>query len=252
MTITEINFSAIREALLPQRKRFKLLLPLLLVVPPADADNGISAALKQHVEQELSNYQQRQSFKASKQKIDLRIADATQEQPCDSWLFSRPNADHPPIGRVGYRIECLQPSPWTSRAIAEVHVWTSVVVAAKTLERDTQIGIADIKLATFDLAKLNDAALFHQADVLNKRVRRRIAAGQSILSFQLESPELVQRGDMVTLVVKIDGFSASTRGTALEDGKLNERVKVRNNSSNKVLEGIVLGDGQVMVDFIGQ
>ncbi|MCH1918980.1 flagellar basal body P-ring formation chaperone FlgA [Shewanella sp. A3A] len=141
---------------------------------------------------------------------------------------------------------------WTSRAIAEVHLWAKVVIAAKTLERDTQIRAGDIKLAPFDLAKLNDAALFHAADVLNKIVRRRIQAGQSILSFQLESPELVKRGDMVTLLVKIEGFSASTRGTALEDGKLNERVKVKNNSSEKVLEGTVLGDGQVLVDFIGQ
>lgn len=252
MTITNANLRAIKETLLPLRKRFLLLLPLLFPVTAVGADNGISAALKQHIEQELNSYQQRQSFKTTQQKIDLRIADATREQPCSSWQFSRPNADRPPVGRVGYRIECLQPSPWTSRAIAEVHLWTKVVIAAKTLERDTQIRTRDIKLATFDLAKLNDAALFHPADVLNKLVRRRIQAGQSILSYQLDAPELVKRGDMVTLLVKIEGFSASTRGTALEDGKLNERVKVKNNSSEKVLEGTVLGDGQVLVDFIGQ
>ncbi|MCH1923247.1 flagellar basal body P-ring formation chaperone FlgA [Shewanella sp. C32] len=252
MTITDENLRAIKEALLPQRKHFVLLLPLLLTGLPAHADNGISAALKQHVEQELSSYQQRQNFQATKQKIELRIADATVTQPCDSWQFSRPNADRAPLGRVGYRIQCLQPNAWTSRAIAEVHLWAKVVIATKTLERDTQIRAGDIKLAPFDLAKLNDAALFHATDVLNKIVRRRIQAGQSILSFQLESPELVKRGDMVTLLVKIAGFSASTRGTALEDGKLNERVKVRNNSSDKVLEGTVLADGQVLVDFIGQ
>ncbi|KFZ38203.1 hypothetical protein HR45_06805 [Shewanella mangrovi] len=247
----DVILGKIREAFLPLRKHNYWLLPLAIFSCQLHATNSLEQALNAHVQQELKQYQQQHSFTAHKQRISFRIADAATQRPCNHWQFSRPNANQAPLGRVGYRIECVDNERWTSRAIAEVHLWADVLVATKALERDTQIALADIKLSSVDLAKVNAEPLFAPLAAANKLVRRRIHAGQVISAYLLENPMIVKRGDIVTMVVDIDGFSASTRGTAMEDAKLGERVKVKNNSSGKVVEGKVLKGGQVAVDFIG-
>ena len=69
--------------------------------------------------------------------------------------------------------------------------------------------------------------------------------GDAIRWSLLENPELVKRGDLITLLVRSHGFTASTKGTALESGKKGQRIKVSNASSTKVVEGIVIESGVV-------
>lgn len=46
-------------------------------------------------------------------------------------------------------------------------------------------------------------------------------------------------------MVNLDGFSASTQGTAMESGQLGQSIKVQNNSSGIIIEAIVAGENLV-------
>lgn len=54
----------------------------------------------------------------------------------------------------------------------------------------------------------------------------------------LVGAKAVQRGQTVTLVADAGGMSVTMQGRALSDGMVNQRVKVENLSSGRVVEGI--------------
>ena len=59
---------------------------------------------------------------------------------------------------------------------------------------------------------------------------------------------LVRRGQIVTLVAGGGPVEIRTTGKALADGAAGERVRVRNERSNRIVEGVVAEDGTVRVN----
>ena len=57
----------------------------------------------------------------------------------------------------------------------------------------------------------------------------------------------MQRGQSVTLVADADGMSVRMAGRALADGLINQRVKVQNLSSGKIVEGIARSEQTVEI-----
>ncbi len=60
---------------------------------------------------------------------------------------------------------------------------------------------------------------------------------------------MVRSGQQVTLVLDYKGLQIKSTGTALRSASLGEIVKVRNNQSLRVVEGIVSGDALVRVSI---
>nr|WP_283166170.1 flagellar basal body P-ring formation chaperone FlgA [Shewanella fodinae] len=237
-----------KETFFPLRKRYWLLFPLLLV-PPAQATSALAAALQQHVEKELTQYGQRLGIRSQKQQIELHFSGGAEQQSCSQWRFERPQATEPPLGRLSYRIECLAPVTWTGRATAEVKYWAKVVVAAAPVAKDTQLSQSVLKLQLQELGSLSRTPLFHLNDAIGQVTKRRLNRGAVVSPFLLENPYVISRGDLVTMRITINGFAAVTKGTALEDARKGERLKVQNNSSGKVLQGVAEGSGLVEIDF---
>ena len=59
----------------------------------------------------------------------------------------------------------------------------------------------------------------------------------------------VQRGQTVTLVADAGGMSVRMAGRALSDGLMNQRVRVQNLSSGKIVEGIARSEQVVEIIF---
>jgi flagella basal body P-ring formation protein FlgA len=76
---------------------------------------------------------------------------------------------------------------------------------------------------------------------------RPISSGAVITNQFLVAAKAVQRGQSVTLVADLGGMSVRTAGRALADGLVNQRVKVQNLSSGKIVEGIARSDQVVEI-----
>ncbi|EHD2249107.1 flagellar basal body P-ring formation protein FlgA, partial [Vibrio vulnificus] len=46
-----------------------------------------------------------------------------------------------------------------------------------------------------------------------------------------------------------DGMTITTQGTSLQDGATGEQVRVKNDKSQRIIEGIVTGIAEVTVSF---
>ncbi len=86
-------------------------------------------------------------------------------------------------------------------------------------------------------------------DVAGKVLKRDIAPGMVLTTLILESPQVIHRGEIVTLVVENKQLLVSTKGKAQEPGKVGEKIRVKNLTTDRELIGKVANDGTVMVEF---
>lgn len=77
--------------------------------------------------------------------------------------------------------------------------------------------------------------------------QRSISAGTVLRAGDTAPPELVARGEMVTLVYDAPGISLSMRGISNDAGRLGATVSVLNATSKKVVQGTVVGPARVAV-----
>lgn len=84
-------------------------------------------------------------------------------------------------------------------------------------------------------------------DVVSKEAKRRIREGNIILSDYIKEKPLINFGDIVTIIKNGKGFSIKAKGIAISRGCKGEKVSVRNLSSQKIVEAIVIDRGRVEV-----
>jgi len=123
----------------------------------------------------------------------------------------------------------------------------SVVVLSRPAQRDTLLSAEHLTTIKRDITRLN-AGYFSQVEqLIGHRLRRSVAAGSVLTPALVHQPPLIERGDRITLVSGGGGIAVRAPGEALSDASKGERLRARNLSSGKVVEGVVLGHGQIEV-----
>jgi flagella basal body P-ring formation protein FlgA len=150
-------------------------------------------------------------------------------------------------GHTAVGVRCEGDMPWTLFVPALVRRAQDLVVAARPIARGTTLVAADVSTVT-KLLPNAPAGVIESADYALGRVALRdIAAGTTLNAHQLKAPQVVRRGQPVTLSLASGPVAVRVAGTALKDGTLGERIPVRNVNSKRVVEGVVLADGVVEV-----
>jgi flagella basal body P-ring formation protein FlgA len=85
-------------------------------------------------------------------------------------------------------------------------------------------------------------------ELIGSTPRRNLNAGDLIRPDALEMPQLIARGDLVTMVFKQGGMFLTARGRALEDGAMGQTIKVSNSVSNRTIEGRVTATKEITIN----
>ncbi|CAK0752340.1 flagella basal body P-ring formation protein FlgA [Gammaproteobacteria bacterium] len=166
---------------------------------------------------------------------------------CTTPLEVSMAAGSQPIGRTLIKVRCSTPQPWTLYLPAKVATLVSVVVAARSLFRDQVIVPGDVVLESRDANELLSGYLSDPNQVLGKVLSRPAAAGSVLLPNQVQAKRVIRRGDRVSVLARSAGLTVRSTGTAMADAGVGDTISVRNESSKKILDGIVEGPGVVVV-----
>ncbi len=131
----------------------------------------------------------------------------------------------------------------------EVAALAEVVVALHPLPRNAVVEQSDVSLQKRDLATTSEKVCFSLSDVLGKRVRVPLRVNTPIRSDYLERVPLVKYGQFVTIVVETGDLRVTATGVARGKGAEGDLVMVQNMSSKKVVQGRVVDEGTVAVNF---
>lgn len=119
-------------------------------------------------------------------------------------------------------------------------------VLTRAVDRGDVLKAAD--LATERRPKVeagNDLANRDRA--LGMQMRKRVNPGQPLRNGDIGKPDLVQRDQNVSIVYQTPGIYLTMRGKAIEGGAEGDTVNVTNLQSKRVVQGTIVGPGQVLV-----
>lgn len=170
-------------------------------------------------------------------------------RPCEAGLeaFAAPGTRIAGNSTVGVR--CLGPVTWTLYVPVHVEVRGEVVVLAHAQPRGTVLAASQLRLESHDVGGLSAGYLIDLDEARDMVLRRALQAGAVLTPQMVEPPRLVRRGQRVQLLAENESVAVRVEGEALADGARGDHIRVRNLSSQRVVEGVVLSHGVVGVNM---
>ncbi|MCC6715205.1 MAG: flagellar basal body P-ring formation protein FlgA [Gammaproteobacteria bacterium] len=144
-------------------------------------------------------------------------------------------------------VRCTGATPWTVYVPVRVSAPRPVVVLTRPVPRGAPLTAQDIDVELREVGGLGSGYFEDPAAVLGKVLTRPGSPGQVVVPTLVAGAVAVKRGQQVTLTANSGGILVRMEGTALADGSIGDRLKVKNNSSARVIEGTVLSDGSVEI-----
>lgn len=136
-------------------------------------------------------------------------------------------------------VRCAGPKPWKVYVPVDATVTVPVLIAARTLPKGHFLTSSDVSIAERDVARMTAGFYSDPAELSGLRLKQPVVAGRLITPAVLAREQLIRRGQSVTLTVASGGLSIRMSGKALMDGAKNQRIRVENLSSGRIVEGVV-------------
>ena len=109
------------------------------------------------------------------------------------------------------------------------------------------IGERDVQWTRVEVRRAGPNTVSRLEDLVGRTPRRPIAAGQPVRLTDVLPNFVINKGDMVTIVLKSGTMMLTARAEALQKGAVGDVIRVRNNNSRKVLETRVIAADTVTV-----
>jgi len=174
--------------------------------------------------------------------LDPRLRLAT----CSGKLETFANAPKNAQSRVIVRVGCAAPA-WTLTVPVEVRRTHSILVLRRAVGRGEPVAAGDVTSQSRELPGLVSPFLASPQDLAGRLTRRPLPEGTALTAESLVAALLIHRGQQVTLLARNAGFEVRAPGRAMTDGAANQRIRVQNLNSLKIIEGVADNDGVVRV-----
>ena len=144
-------------------------------------------------------------------------------------------------------------APSLENPIKKVHVsgkidrLVSVPVLSSNLRNGDIIGQNDIQMVEVDQDELQHGVLMKADDLIGMTPRRFAYAGKFLMEGSVIKPQLVGRGEPVSITFTEGSLVLTAKGKALQSGAKGDTVRVTNINSSRTIDAIVIGNNQVQV-----
>jgi flagella basal body P-ring formation protein FlgA len=150
--------------------------------------------------------------------------------------------------RVLVRVSCAANGYWNVNVPVDIQRTTTVLILKRAVGRGEILSSADVAVQTRVLPGLASSFVSSIDELPGRVTRRPIASGTALQADALDAALLIHRGQSVTLSSSAAGLEVRAPGQAMADAGPNQRVRVRNLLSLKIVEGMADTDGMVRVN----
>lgn len=185
-------------------------------------------------------------------KSDLQIETAALDarlklRKCEQPLLIKTISGSPNGGAQTLSVSCAAPQRWQIYTSAKVSWNQPVVVTRRNLTRGQAIAREHLRLEPRDITRLTRGYLTNPEELVGRQLKRNIRAGTVVQPQWLDTQKLVRRGQNVIIRANGDAIKVSMKGAAQENGAQGEVIDVKNLSSGRIIQAIVVGPGIVKV-----
>tara|TARA_Y100001960_G_C14704365_1_gene843525 strand:+ start:146 stop:892 length:747 start_codon:yes stop_codon:yes gene_type:complete len=142
-------------------------------------------------------------------------------------------------------VQCV-PDEWRVYVPVRLSISAPLVTATRTIARGEIIGQYDVTTAMISLNKFRRQGYTLPEQVIGAKVKKNLRPGDVIERGDIC---VVCRNEKVIIQAVKGGMTITTKGTALTDGSMGDQVRVKNDKSQRIIEGIVTDMSEVTVHF---
>lgn len=186
----------------------------------------------------------------SDKNVDVKqlIVDKPVRIPTDSLGLEVVSLQTTKPGHIGVDYKSVAGSDevrFQLRAVADE--WRLMPVASRPLLKGSVIAAQDVQLAKLNGTTVGRDSVENLGDIVGRSLTKDIGQGEMFKAAAVVVPPVIAAGSRVTIVYRQNRLEVTASGIALENGGLGQDIKVRNDSSKKVVIGKVVEAGLVMV-----
>ena len=85
--------------------------------------------------------------------------------------------------------------------------------------------------------------------LVGRKINQNLSKGQVIKIRHLEENFMVSEGQSIIIFSDLYGINVRMQGNALENGHFNELIKVKNISSGKIVQGRVINEKKILINY---
>jgi flagella basal body P-ring formation protein FlgA len=182
--------------------------------------------------------------------VELRAAalDSRLRLPaCGSRLEAHATAPRGAQSRSLVRVACATGGTWSVNVPVEIRRELAVFVLRRAIARGDTVLAADVATQKRVVPGLAAPFITRLEDLNGRQTRRALTEGTALTADALLPALLIHRGQSVTLASGTGGIEVRAPGRALADASANQRLRVQNLDSLKVVEGVAESTGVVRV-----
>lgn len=150
-------------------------------------------------------------------------------------------------GRNAIRLVCNEPF-WQQNLSVRMMWFRHVAYFVKPVRAKQVLKADDIHMVKQDVGALNHGYFVNKSDLIGMVSRRQFDTGSQIYPSMLDPKIVIQRGQTVTIRLQKSKIKIEVQGKALSDGHLNQKIRVKNNRSKKIIFARVISSGIVQID----
>ncbi len=150
-------------------------------------------------------------------------------------------------GRAIIEVRCVGATPWRIYVTAKISEMREVVVTIAPVLKGERVDVNNLTLEMQDLSRLRKGYYESKEQLQGMYAKRALQGGVVLTPQLLFVPNLIDKGDQVSIQIQRGELRVQMEGVAIEDGYRDGKIRVRNNSSGKIVEGIVVAPGRVLV-----
>lgn len=165
--------------------------------------------------------------------------------PCQTALRTTVAERAATTSRMTVQVQC-GPSGWIVRVPVQLQLFRKVLVTSHPLLRGDGLNAGDVRAEERDVTRLGYGYIESLGQLASRVLSRPLAAGAVLTPAALGGRRLVSAGDRVQMLAQLDGIEVRAAGVALGGGDTGARLRVRNDSSGKVVDAMVSAPGEVI------
>lgn len=110
------------------------------------------------------------------------------------------------------------------------------------------IGKDDIEWIEVSQSRLQRTALTDASRLIGMAAKRAISEGKPVSANDIRRPKVVNKGEIVVMVLSTPMMRLTAKGKALESGGTGDTIRISNSQTSTVVEGVITGPGHIRID----
>lgn len=201
---------------------------------------AIKQAAESLIEQKIDT-PQNGTLQVEAVRIDSRIHATDCPTPLSASLPGKLNTS----GNTSVLVECV-PDNWKVYVPVKSELMMPLVTSITSLSKGHTISNNDVTLTLITSRVYRRGGYVNINDLVGSRIKRSVRAGDVV---EKNDICMVCRNDSVIIKAMKGELSIITKGTALGDGALGDKVNVKNDKSKRIVSGIVTNVGVISIRF---